>query len=212
MGPTARKGSRIAQEDRIHFHQARATQQFLSGKHLADIAERYLATLERNLVSVEHSDAGWVEYPDLYQFLQQHVSRSAIETLMGSEVLELNPSLLDDFWTFDSNVPLFLRCLPRWLIPSAYKDRDRLLASVKKWHAHANEHSDITKLGAGDPEWDPYFGSKLMRARQEYMLRMKPMNADARASEDMGLMFAYVASLLPAFCFVLYVFLCFQCV
>ena len=60
----------------------------------------------------------------------------------------------------------------------------------------AHEHSDCSKIGANDPEWEPYFGSKLMRARQEYCRGMKFMNEDALAAEDLGLIFAYVPKLL----------------
>lgn len=136
------------------------------------------------------AEGEWLEHPDLYSFLQQHVSRSAIETLMGSKILELNPEIVEDFWTFDKNVPLFIRCLPRWLVPGPYRSRNRLLASIKKWHAYAHENYDSGEHGVQDLEWEPYFGSRLVRARQEYSLRMKPMVADARASEDLGLMFA----------------------
>lgn len=132
----------------------------------------------------------WVSYPDLYSFLQDYVSSAAIESLMGSEILRLNPDIVQDLWTFDSNVPRFLRHLPEFMIPGAYKSRRKLLRSIKKWHAHAHEHSDCSRTGAEDPEWEPYFGSKLIKARQAYSLKMEPMNADARASEDMGLMFA----------------------
>lgn len=192
MGSSPRKGSRTRQENRIHFHQAHATQRYLSGQHLHPLADRYLKTLTRNLDAAlnKADDQGWLEQPDLYRFLQEHVSSSAIETLMGSKILELNPTLVEDFWTFDRNVPLFLRCLPRWMIPRAYRSRERLLASIKKWHAYAHEHSDCTNTSREDPEWEPYFGSKVIRARQEYSLPMKPMTADARASEDLGLMFA----------------------
>lgn len=192
MGSTPRKGSLTKQGDRIHFHQARATQKFLAGQHLGPLADRYSKTLARNLHSAldEVDSDGWLEHPDLYSFLQQNVSRTAIETLMGSKILDLDPNLVENFWKFDRNVPLFLRCLPRWMIPGAYAARDRLRASIKRWHAYANEHYDCNKTNKEDPEWDPYFGSKLVRARQAYSLNMKPMIADARACEDMGLMFA----------------------
>ncbi|KAI3401885.1 hypothetical protein diail_6444 [Diaporthe ilicicola] len=63
---------------------------------------------------------------------------------------------------------------------------------IKKWHAYAHGHSDCSKLSLDDPEWDPYFGSKLIHARKDYPhpREMKPMSADVRAYEDMRLMFA----------------------
>lgn len=193
MGVYPRKGSKTRQEDRMHFHQAHTAQKYLAGQHLSFISEKYCNILERNLGGLQSINTDeWTAVPDLYGFLQQHVFRSAVETLMGSKILELNPNLNEDFWTFDRGVLFFLRCLPRWLIPKAYRARDRLLAGIKKWHAYAQGHSDCSKLGPDDPEWDQYFGTKLIRARQDYPhpVGMQPMSADVRASEDMGLMFA----------------------
>ncbi|KAH9983420.1 hypothetical protein F4779DRAFT_640505, partial [Xylariaceae sp. FL0662B] len=145
-------------------------------------------TLRRNLDSFGIQEE-WLELPDLYQFLQSYVFRSSVETIMGSKILNLNPSMTEDFWTFNYKIPAFLRCLPRWIIPKAYASRDRLLSGIKKWHAYANKHYDVSKMGPDDPEWEPFFRSKLVKARQQYALRMPQMNADARASEDLGLLF-----------------------
>lgn len=189
MAAVPRKGSKTRLEDRIHFHQAHASQKYLSGSHLTSLSETYVRTLRRNLNALDIHDS-WVDYPDLYAFLQDSVFRSSVESMMGSKIFEMAPTIVEDFWSFDYNVPSFLRRVPRWLIPSAYKSRDRLLSAVKKWHAHAHQHYDCSKIGPNDPDWEPNFGSKLVRARQDYALKMPPMNADARASEDLGLLFA----------------------
>ncbi|RYP83964.1 hypothetical protein DL769_001270 [Monosporascus sp. CRB-8-3] len=205
MATTPCKGSTVEHVNRIHFHQARTAQKFLSSQHLLYISEKYLATLERNLNSLHQTGTGeWAEYPDLYQFLQVQVVRASIATLMGTKILELNPTLIDDFWKFDTNVPLLMRGFPRWLIPGVYRARDRLHTSIKKWHAHAHAHSDCSKIQQGDPEWEPYFGSKLIRARQNYSLKMKPMNADARAAEDVGLLMAANGNAVPSIFWYIY--------
>lgn len=185
-----RHGSNVRQENRINYLQHATAHKYLSGQSLLALSEQYTRVLDRNLDSLNCTTGDWASYPDLYSFLQEYVSSAAIESLMGSEILRLNPDIVRDLWTFDANVPKFLKHLPEWLIPSAYRSRRRLLSAIKRWHAHANEHSDCSKTGPQDPEWEPYFGSKLLRARQAYALKMEPMNADARASEDMGLMFA----------------------
>ncbi|ETS73857.1 hypothetical protein PFICI_14803 [Pestalotiopsis fici W106-1] len=185
------KRSTVAHVDRINFHQARAAQKFLSTQHLTFLNEKYLTTFERNLQQLgSHDTDTWVEYPDLYAFLQTNITRTSVEVLMGSKVLEMNPTLIEDFWEFDMAVPWLFRGWPRWFLPRAYSARDRVLDAIKKWHAHAHAQSDCTKLMDDDPEWEPYFGSKLLRARQEYALKMKLMDADARASEDLGLLMA----------------------
>lgn len=192
IGNTPLKGSTTEHAHRIHFHQARTSQKFLSNQHLWKLSSRYLQILEEYLETIIKGTPSeqWVEFPDLYHFLQVHVTRAMIHSLMGSHLLETSSTFIEDFWTFDSHVPRLLRAFPRWMIPKAYQARDRLLETIKTWHAHAHAHADCTKLGDDDPEWEPYFGSKLVRARQEYALKAHFMNADARASEDLGLLMA----------------------
>ncbi|KAI1089123.1 cytochrome P450 [Rostrohypoxylon terebratum] len=200
-----RKGSNIEHHNRIHFHQAHTVQEFLSGQHLTHLGNRYLDTLQRNLSSLfSTGSSDWIEYPDLYHFLQTHAMRSAVETVMGSKIFEMSPTLIDDFWEFDGSVPRLLRGFPRWLMPGPYKARDRLHDAIKKWHAYAHAHSDCSKTSNEDPEWEPYFGSKLIRARQNYLLKMEPINADARASEDVGLMMASNGNAVPSIFWLIY--------
>ncbi|KAL2285588.1 hypothetical protein FJTKL_07619 [Diaporthe vaccinii] len=117
---------------------------------------------------------------------------------MGTEILRLNPNLIEEYDIFEHSIPKFARCLPRWLLPKEYANRDKLLDGFKKWHVHAHAKSDCSRLAPEDPEWDPYFGTKLMKARQDYASRMKAMNAGPCASEDLGLMFALNSNSIPS--------------
>lgn len=192
LAKTPLKGSTTDHVDRIHFHQAHAAQRFLSNQHLWSLSRRYIRNLEEDLKSsiVLSPSQEWIEFPDLYHFLQMNVTRAMIRALMGPALLETSPTFIEDFWAFDSNVPKLLRALPRRMLPEAYQARDRLLENIKAWHANAHAHADCTKTGDEDPEWDYYFGSKLVRARQDYALKSHFMNADVRASEDLGLLMA----------------------
>jgi hypothetical protein len=189
MGAKIRKGSTVKQENRMHFWAAHAAQTHLSGHSLLSISERYIATLNRNLDALEIGE-DWFEIPDLLGFLQKEVTKSTIEAIMGSEILRLNPNLVADFWEFDYHVPNFIRGLPRWLVPGAFSVRERLLASIKKWHSFALQNSDCSKINPGDPEWDPYLGTKLVKSRLYHAINNKHTNADSRASEDVGLILA----------------------
>lgn len=170
------------------------------------MADRYMDILAKQLRQLD-VDQEWVEMPDLYRFLQMHVARASIEAMCGEYILRLNPTLVEDFWAFDQSVGTLLKGLPRWMCPREYAARDKLLASVKKWHAFAHQHSDCTKTEPEDPDWDPYFGHKLVKERQKYSLKMAAMDADACASEDMGLIFAGNTNAVPAaFWFILEAF------
>ncbi|VUC24494.1 unnamed protein product [Clonostachys rosea] len=157
--------STVEEKDRVYFHTVNTFRKFLAGKHLRDISQRFLDNLERNLAKLGAED-DWVAFPDLYDFLQEECGKAAVEATMGSKILELNPNLLRDV-----------------------RARSRLHRSITKWHSYAREHSDFTRIRSKDPEWEPYFGSKLVRARQEYLSYMEPLDAHAGACEDMGLLY-----------------------
>ncbi|MCJ1463451.1 hypothetical protein MMC07_002058 [Pseudocyphellaria aurata] len=190
-------GSTVKAEHRLNYLQVRAAHKHLSGPGLGHMTERFLMTLRRR---IDKSQIGseWIEMPDLYRFLQIEVFHAAVEAMCGSYLLSQYPTFVEDFWEFDRSVPTLFKALPRWMTPKPYKVRDRLLKAVKRWHKMAHENSDCTKIGADDAEWDPYFGSKLIRARQDYSLGMDFMNADARAAEDLGLIFATNTNAIPA--------------
>lgn len=194
-----RKGTNVPPEHRVHFWTAHTAQTFLSGRHLQALNERFMLNLESQLNSEGILDQ-WIEYPDLYAFVQSVVGRSSTETLMGPRLLELSPDILDDFRIYDNGILKFLFGWPRWMARAAYSARDRLRDAVEKWHTEAHKKAGINvdQIAAEDPEFDTYFGSKLIKARQSAMMKMGLDGRD-RATLDMGLMFAYVHSeILPS--------------
>ena len=183
-------GSHVRPENRIRFLHTKATHQHLTGVNGTRLGARFMKVLDRNISNDISIGNEWVELSDLWPFIQNLVFSAATETMCGSFLLSLNPTLTKDFWAFDQKVPLLMKGLPRWLVPGAYNRRDKVLSSIKRWHAFANEHSDVSKTGPNDPEWDPYFGTKLVKARQKFLQEIEIMDADGRASEDLGLLFA----------------------
>lgn len=182
-------GSKVKPEHRINYHQVRAAHKHLSGPGLTHMIEHFLGVIRRQ---IHDSQIGseWVEMPDLFAYLQNSVFCAAVEAMCGSHLLSQYPKFVEDFWEFDRSVPTLFLGLPRWLTPKPYKVRERLLEAVRRWHRLAHENSDCTKTGADDAEWEPYFGSKLIRERQKYCLDLEFMNTDALAAEDLGLIFA----------------------
>lgn len=183
-------GSHVLPQNRIRFLHWRAAHQHLAGTNGIKLGERYMNILTRSVSADTSIGAEWVELPDLFLFIQKLAFPAGTESLCGSAILSLHPTLTEDFWKFMSCMPTYLKGFPRWLSPLAYKRRDKMLKMIKEWHTFANAHSDFTKTGANDPEWDPYFGTKYVKARQSIFHGIESMNADSRASEDLGLLFA----------------------
>jgi hypothetical protein len=188
-GSVPRKGSKVIAEHRINYLISHNCRTFLQGRHLEALNEQYLRILLRNVDAIE-AGQDWVSMPDFYALVSDLLTRTSIEALAGSKLLELYPNIAKDLAVFNSHMPWFLYLTPRWLMPSAFRARDRLLKGIKEWHAYAHQHSDCNKVESEDPDWEPYFGTKLMRKRQQYALKIKEMTAHARASEDLALFFA----------------------
>ncbi|KAI1128000.1 cytochrome P450 [Nemania abortiva] len=185
MAAEPRKASKVAQEDRILFHQAHTHHKWLASPYLEPIAESFLRVLHEGISVLEIGES-WVEYPDLYRFMRLIIVRANIEATLGSKVLELNPSLVEDFCDAATTVPKFLNGWPRWLAPKGFKARDRVIKALEKWHAYANVAGDYNSTRDGDPEWDAIWGSKCEKIRQQYMNGTKRLTPYARACEDWG--------------------------
>ena len=108
--------------------------------------------------------------------------------MCGPIFLAIIPGLVDDFWTFITHIPTYTRILPKWFNPEAYRVRDKVIAAVKNWLRFAFEKSGLSK--PDDPIWDPYWGAKIMKERFTYAHKMSGMTTDARASEDLAIIFA----------------------
>ena len=142
----------------------------------------------------------WIEMPNFYKFFRDTASRASIEAVCGSAIFELTPNLCDLLWDFDASASTLVAGLPRWMIPRAFAARDRMIQASIKWHRYANEHLNYTGTSPGDPEWDPYFGSKLVKRRKEYMKDMDLVDEYCVAAEDLGLLFAATSNAIPSVC------------
>ncbi|MCJ1468018.1 hypothetical protein MMC07_006644 [Pseudocyphellaria aurata] len=190
-------GSHVLPENRIRFlHWSSAHQHLASAGN--SMGERYMNILSRNVSAATSIGIEWVEMPDLFEWIQKLAFLAATESLCGSSILSLHPTLTEDFWAFVGCLPTLVKWVPRWSSPVAHKKRDKMLMMVKEWHAFADAHSDFAKPAADDPEWDPYFGSKYVKARQRSFHGIGMMNADGRASEDLALLFAAHANSITA--------------
>ena len=190
-------GTNIAPENRIWFKGNSNAHRWLSGRSLNTISDRFMETLARQIVEDNEIPAGkgvpnggWVEMPDLFTFWQGRVFRAAVTALFGPWLLRLNPTFTEDFWGFINDQPRLMMGTPRWLTPGCYKNRDRVLEGLKKWHRFAKEKSDYSKTGDDDVEWDEYWGSTFLKARYLFRKEIKAMDEDAYASDDLALLVA----------------------
>lgn len=182
--PTPHPNSNTKPEDRILYLTHHTMSKYISGPRLKLLATRYTEKFCQSLQNLEIRDE-WTRIPSLYQFLQHHIFSSAVKSIFGNALLELNPNLIDDFWAFDDAISDLAKGYPRWMIPGAYAARDRCLAAVTKWHEVVRSTPYVSD--SDDEEaWDPLHGDGIMRIRRNYQSKCKEMDVAAQASEDLG--------------------------
>jgi hypothetical protein len=190
ISPAPLPGTHVAPVDRIWYHHSTAAHKYLSGKFLQAMGQRFIKFLADETAANSTIGKEWIELPDLYDFWRSQIVHAAIKALFGTHFLRLNPSFTDDFWRYIADISTLMMGLPRWVTPKAYADRDRVLEAIKRWHEYAEAHSDYTKSGPDDPEWDEYWGSKYLKVRHQFRHDISCMDADAHAADDLALMVA----------------------
>lgn len=55
----------------------------------------------------------WIELPDLNAFVEKRVFEAAVQSMFGTYMLSLNPTLADDFWAFNRVIGTLFMGLPR---------------------------------------------------------------------------------------------------
>lgn len=182
-------GTQDPTEQAIH----RGVQTGLTGPQLDVLANRFQAALVENLHQARVGDTTigdeWVRVPNLCTFVQEHVAESGIGMFFGPYMISLNPGIVQDFWKWDGYVRVLFMGLPRWLIPEAHKLRDRMVQHIKRWQAHALQNFQGAVEPGGD-EWEPFYGSKLVRQRQALHADRGITDETARAAENLALMWS----------------------
>jgi hypothetical protein len=165
--------------------------QHVTGTSLISMSKKVFERLNLNISEsfspAENSE--WMDIPDLFDFVQSQVTRAITETLMGSTITQQYPELYSDQWLFMDRSIEIVTGLPRFIVPVAYAARDRLLANLKRWSSTSEA---LRKEHKADSHWDENAGSGLLQERQERYAQTPGFNEDARVSQILGLLFAYV--------------------
>jgi hypothetical protein len=165
--------------------------QYLSGNALIPTADAYIATFRRNMSNKMIQEKSWTEIEDMWSFFENETTRATMETFFGSELLKSYPKIIRDFWEFDKNIEQLFRGLPRFMMPTAYATRDRLLNNLSTWLQSVHPGTDFAKTAEEDPEWDAKLGSKFFQAR-DALFANNTFNYEARAAEALSIMQGYV--------------------
>ncbi|KAL8869298.1 MAG: hypothetical protein Q9174_004379, partial [Haloplaca sp. 1 TL-2023] len=187
ISPQPHPNNNISEKNRYYYQNRKAIVGFFNGPGLTSMGNRFSRLLTSAINNLEASDK-WINEADLYKFVLKIVIGPAVEAMCGPVLLHENPNFGDDFWKMDHDILYFFKAYPRWLAPSAFRNREKLLKGVKHWHSFARDHFDPSCIESDGH--DRFFGSPLMRSRQRYLNRIDFLDADAIASQDLGLLWA----------------------
>lgn len=179
--------SAVDAHNRVEYHTRTSFLRFLNGPGLAPLSHRF----ERNVTARFQSlavGAEWTYQDHLADIFYYKLAPAVVESMCGYALLQRHPEFTKDFWEIDHNSMSFFTGIARIFNLKACRARDRALSAIKEWHSWARENFDPNTIG--DDGDDPYWGSKFFRDRQGIFFGMDGFDADALASEELGLIWA----------------------
>ncbi|KAF2022235.1 Pfs, NACHT and ankyrin domain protein [Aaosphaeria arxii CBS 175.79] len=189
-------GSNVEARNRIDKITHQVLLRGFTGSGLKPLTQRTAGALRKRLDQLP-VDQDWVEYPDLLKFFYDIVGTSIVESLAGPSHLQINPTFLDDFWTFDQYIPWFARGMPSFLIPKGSTVRSKLINQLQSWYSFARNNFHESSIGE-DGDFDSYWGSSIIRSRHETLRHVDGHDDSAHASTDLGLLWASLSNVVPA--------------
>lgn len=187
--------SNIPPHLRIDYLVHSSVTRFLTGDGLKPFARRFVLNVAERLSMKRAINQDWTDIPDLFEFLQAELTPAAVEAMWGRQFFKINPDFVADLWKFSKELPVLAKGYPRWLAPRQYKTRDACFASIRRWHQAVWTHLNDPITSRGD--WNEDYGADIVKFRLEAWAKMPRMGADGMATEDLGMIWAYVQYLHP---------------
>ncbi|KAI1809745.1 cytochrome P450 [Poronia punctata] len=151
----------IPGEQRYWYHHHRLYAEYLSSpKYTEVLADTFFDRFSQRLEKKQPLNE-WRSV-QLFQLLKNDMASSAIESLFGSRMLEMNPDLIPAYWDFDRVAGILVWGLPRFLRPHPWRVRERLHDMTAK-HLRSAWGSFEWNGPDADTDWEPHFGSRFSR-------------------------------------------------
>ncbi|KAF2627925.1 hypothetical protein BU25DRAFT_448372 [Macroventuria anomochaeta] len=190
LSRTPLSGTNVKPEHRIDYLMHTFIVQFMTGKNLKSLARLFALSMEtrlRNASCVDGSEA----YESLYDFIKVNIFHSSVTAMFGKQLFDIGPNMCDRFWNFEEGIPEVAKGLPRFIYPKQYKVRDVCLETFWKWQRDLDERRHLdpdTAHELAKKYFNDFFGSGIIKKRHSAFAKMEVMGADARASEDLALL------------------------
>ncbi|KAJ5462939.1 hypothetical protein N7475_007883, partial [Penicillium sp. IBT 31633x] len=140
--------------------------EYLSNRTYADaLADSFYRLFSERLDQQSTTEWGTV---NLFEMLKTSMAESAIISLFGSQIIDLNPGFIDCYWEFDEIAGTLVWGLPKFLQRRSVAIKDRLHTMTGKHIDSAWKHFDWNGPDA-ESKWEPHFGSRLSRETAKWL-------------------------------------------
>lgn len=170
-------------------HDRLFTEYLRDRKHSEALASSFLELFSDRVSKLASNE--WVTV-QLFQFLKDAMAESAMISLFGSRLIELNPGIVDLYWEFDNVAGPLGWGPPRFLQRRAVRIRNRLHDMTRRHIDSAWEHFDWDGPAANS-FWEPHFGSRLSRETAKW-LRQNGFSNHAAAGHTLASLVGLVSS------------------
>ncbi|EMD85896.1 hypothetical protein COCC4DRAFT_146681 [Bipolaris maydis ATCC 48331] len=183
----------IREDQRFWLGHDRLYAEYLTQQNYSDALAQSFQTLFSQRLE-EHATTEWVTV-ELFQLLKSAMAESAIISLFGSKIIELNPGFIDCYWEFDEIAGTLVWGLPNFMQRSSVAIRDRLHKMTRKHIDSAWDQFDWSGPDA-DSAWEPHFGSRLSRETAKW-LRERGFSNQAAAGHTLASLFGLNGNTVP---------------
>ncbi|KAM0222085.1 hypothetical protein ACHAPA_009664 [Fusarium lateritium] len=181
-------------EDRIwrKFHEI-YEHHLIGSTAVSALTELFINTMIDELSTV--ATQGPIEI-GIDEFMKLHMFRASTIALAGQRVFDVDPNFADVFWDYDEDFMSLLYGVPKFLCRKGWNARDKCLETVKSYLDQGWQNLDWHDCHEKNPDWEPNFGSKLVRER-EVAMEKYGIGLDGRASFQMGLIWSINSNAIP---------------
>lgn len=127
----------------------------------------------------------------LLSMLKTTMAESAIISLFGSKIIELNPGFIKTYWKLDDIAGNLVWGLPKFMQRTSVAIRERMHSMTEKHINEAWEHFDWDGTDE-ETEWEPHFGSRLSRETAKWF-RENGFSNHAAAGHTLGSLVGFVS-------------------
>ncbi|KAF5558266.1 cytochrome p450 3a7 [Fusarium napiforme] len=182
------------EEDRIwrKFHEIYESH-LIGANAVSALTELFIDTMIDELSTV--GTQGPIEI-GIDELMKHHMFRASTIALAGRKVFDIDPNFADVFWDYDEDFMSLLYGIPKFLCRKGSNARDKCLETVRGYLDQGWQNLDWRSCHEQSPDWEPNFGSKLVRER-EVAMEKYGIGLDGRASFQMGLIWSINSNAIP---------------